>query len=65
MHWKRYKCYKMVQGTPMTRGEYNIYRGWAIPQDEDPDDLGYLIIYKDGYQSWTPKKQLDEGYMEI
>lgn len=26
------------------------------------DDLGYLVIYEDGYQSWTPSKPFEEGY---
>jgi hypothetical protein len=63
--WKRYKCHKEVDATPMTRGAYNIYRGWKLPADENGADLGYLVRYKDGYLSWSPKKQLDEGYTEI
>lgn len=29
----------------MTRGDYNNYRGWTIPKDEDPKDEGYLVKY--------------------
>ncbi|MDO7235351.1 hypothetical protein Q5M68_18790 [Acinetobacter baumannii] len=39
---------KSVLATPMTRGEYNEYQGWQIPENEDPSDPGYLIEYKDG-----------------
>jgi hypothetical protein len=53
----------------MTRGKYNEYRGWAIPADEDPTDEGYLVVYNRGtadhYESWSPKKQLDDGYTEL
>ena len=62
----RYQCHKIIHATPMTRGEYNTYRGWTIPKDENPADDGYLVIYNkdtpEHYESWTPKKQLDEGY---
>lgn len=48
----------------MTRGEYNEYRGWTIPADENPDDNGYLVKYSDGYESWSPEKQFNETYRE-
>lgn len=64
-----YKSHKIVHGTPMSRGEYNKYRGWDLPANEDGSDEGYLVIYNkdtvDHYESWTPKKQLDEGYTEV
>ena len=65
MDFKRYKCHKEVLAKPMNLGEYNKYRGWDIPDDEDPEALGYLVQYEDGYESWSPKKQLDVGYTEI
>lgn len=63
---------KRVKATPMTRGAYNLYRGWDIPKNEDPDDEGYLVEYSDsnanhpkhsGYISWTPKKPFDDAYI--
>ena len=66
---KYYQSHKRVHATPMTRGDYNDYRGWTIPEDEDPKDDGYLVVYNkdtpDHYESWSPKKQFDEGYTEI
>ena len=32
----------------MTRGEYNHYRNWDIPENEDPSEQGYLVEYVDG-----------------
>lgn len=49
---------KQVRGIEMTRGEYNIYRGWTIPIDENPSDEGYLVRYKGGYESWCPKDEM-------
>lgn len=60
--FKRYKCHKEVQASPLNRGDYNIHKGWTIPADEDPTDEGYLVIYASGYESWSPRKEFDEGY---
>ncbi len=61
---KRYVGCKEIKAQPMNRGEYNRYRGWAIPAGENPEDEGYLVKYSDGYESWSPKKQFDEAYRE-
>ena len=55
---------KIIQAEPMTRGKYNEYRGWTIPENENPDDKGYLVKYSDGYESWSPEKQFNEAYRE-
>jgi hypothetical protein len=58
----------------MTRGDYNLYRGWDIPADENPEDEGYLVEYRDGgqpnhaghagYISWSPKDVFRQSYRE-
>lgn len=63
---------KIVKPEPMTRQEYNDYRGWKLPSDENGNDEGYLVEYTDGgkpnvegregYVSWSPKKQFDNAY---
>ena len=63
---------KIVTATPMTRLQYNVYRGWDLPANENPDDEGYLVEYTDGgkpnhekhagYISWSPKEQFDNAY---
>ena len=65
----------MLQATSMTRGEYNAYRGWAIPANEEGSDQGYLVEYQDGgasnhpshdgYISWSPKKQFEDAYVDL
>lgn len=55
---------KIIKAKPMSRFEYNSFRGWPIPNDENPADEGYLVEYSDGYISWSPKKQFDEAYRE-
>ena len=61
---KQYVGVKLIEAKPMTRGDYNKYRGWTIPKDEDPNDEGYLVKYSNDYESWSPKKPFDESYRE-
>lgn len=63
---------KHILAEPMTREEYNFYRGWMLPVDEDGSDLGYLVEYTDGgqvnhlkhagYISWSPKAVFEQAY---
>lgn len=59
---KRYIGTKIIEAEPLTLGDYNLYRGWQIPADEDPTAKGYLVQYSDGYESWSPLKQFKEAY---
>ncbi|MEN6536479.1 MAG: DUF2829 domain-containing protein [Bryobacteraceae bacterium] len=62
---QKYLGVKLIEAKPMTRGDYNTYRGWTIPADENPFDEGFLVVYPDGYESWSPKQQFEEAYREI
>lgn len=63
---------KIVDALPMTRGDYNKYRGWDLPGNETGADEGYLAEYLDGgesnhanhtgYISWSPKAQFEKAY---
>ena len=59
---KQYIGTKIIKAKPMSRGEYNIYRGWTIPVDEDPADEGYLVKYSDDYVSWSHKDVFEGAY---
>ncbi len=70
---KNYIGTRMVNMEPMTRGEYNTFRGWDMPPNESESEAGYLIEYADGkpndpryvgYISWSPKVQADAAYRE-
>ena len=61
---KQYVGVKLIEAKPMTRGDYNKYRGWTIPKDENPNDEGYLVKYSDDYESWSPKKPFEDAYRE-
>lgn len=66
---------KMVFAMPMTRLDYNAYRGWALPANENGADDGYLVEYVAGgapnhpdhlgYISWSPKTQFDNAYRVV
>ena len=65
---------KLINAEPMTRAEYNVFRGWELPADENGEDEGYLVEYLDGgkpnttthagYVSWSPKEQFDKAYRQ-
>ena len=71
---KKYIGTKVINALPMTRAEYNIFRDWTLPANEDGADDGYLVEYTDGgkpnttqyegYVSWSPKEQFDNAYRE-
>ena len=61
---KRYIGTKIIKARPMTRGDYNDYRGWQIPADEDPLDEGYLMEYENGHVQWLPKEMFETDYKE-
>jgi hypothetical protein len=59
---EKYIGVKIIQAEPITRGEYNKFKGWTIPPDENPDDDGYMVKYSDDYISWSPKDVFEEAY---
>lgn len=62
---EKYLGVKIIHAEPMTRGEYNKFKGWTIPENENPDDEGYLVKYSDSYISWSPKEAFEEAYRTI
>ena len=72
---KKYVGMKIINAKPMTRIEYNVFRGWALPENENGEDEGYLVEYTDGgkantdqykgYVSWSPKDVFERSYKEI
>ena len=74
MKQKKYIGVKEILAKPMTREDYNDYRGWKLPADENGKDTGYLVEYLNGsasnhpdhkgYISWSPTEAFDESYRE-
>jgi hypothetical protein len=61
----KYLGVKLIEAEPMTRGEYNEFRGWTIPENEDPSDEGCIVKYSDDYVSWTPKEVFESSYLHL
>ncbi len=69
---QKYYGTKALQAKPMTRGDYNKYRGWGLPSNEDANERGYLVEYLDGgaanddrhegYISWSPADLFEKSY---
>lgn len=69
---KQYIGVKVINAKPMTRAEYNAFRGWELPADENGDDAGMLVEYLDGgkanttdfpgYVSWSPLEVFNNAY---
>ena len=71
---QQYIGVKVINAKPMTRAEYNTFRGWTLPADENGDDAGFLVEYTDGgrgntdhyagYVSWSPADVFDRAYRQ-
>lgn len=74
---EKYTGVKEILAKPMNRKEYNDYRGWELPANENGDDEGFLVEYVQseispnvnhpahaGYISWSPKDVFDESYIK-
>lgn len=71
---KQYIGVKLINAKPMTRADYNAFRGWTLPADENGDDAGFLVEYLDGgkantdlyagYVSWSPADVFANAYGE-
>lgn len=55
-----------VHASTMTRQEYNDYRGWKLPDDENGHDVGYIFEDRagkknteelEGFVQWLPKDE--------
>jgi len=62
---QKYIGTKLIEASPMRLGKYNAYRGWKIPDNEEPEKEGYLVRYPDGYESWSPKDIFDQAYLAV
>ena len=55
---------KIVRAKPMTDGDFNVvFKNMA--QKGKMDNPGYLVIYEDGYRSWSPKEVFERCYRRI
>lgn len=56
---------KIIQARPMTEVTFLAeFKSQAV-SDSDPIRPGYLVIYPDGYKSWSPMEVFETAYREI
>lgn len=58
---KKFIGTKVIMAEPMTMTEAQKVLGREIKPATVEED-GYLVEYKDGYKSWSPKSVFDEAY---
>ena len=61
---KLYIGTKTVKAMPMTMTEAQKVLGRELKPATVEED-GYLVEYKDGYKSWSPKSVFEEAYREV
>ena len=54
-----YTCHKTVKASPMSKLEYAKLMRNPEPYEDEP---GYIVMYEDGYISWSPKEVFEKGY---
>ena len=61
----KYLGVKLIEAEPMNLGDYNKFKGWDIPKDEERNKEGYKVKYSDDYISWSPKSAFEVAYKQI
>ena len=68
---KQYTGTKTINAKPMNRLDYNIFRGWDLPTDENGEDEGYLtedingaanVPDYNGYVQWVTELEFNRTY---
>jgi len=58
---QKYIGVKLIEAKPMTSTEASMYLDRHIPDSERGRE-GYLVVYEDGYRSWSPKSIFEGAY---
>lgn len=63
---------KIVQAAPALRlddGKGNVrielLRNNPMPMPGDAVDMGYKVVYEDGYESWSPQDVFEKAYRKV
>ena len=60
---KKFIGTKVIMADPMTMVEAQKVLGRELKSTTVQED-GYLVEYKDGFKSWSPKSVFEEAYRE-
>ena len=61
---REYIGVKLVKAEPMTK-RINTERSVDDAPEKFEEVEGYRVVYKDGYESWSPKDVFEEAYKPI
>lgn len=56
---------KSAKIAPSDKGFATVTTRAGFPFHGSENDLGYFVVYEDGYQSWSPTRAFEEGYTRI
>ena len=56
-----YIGYKSIQACSMTKFQFSIYKN-ETPPFNSHNEHGYLVVYEDGYKTWSPKEVFEKTY---
>ena len=56
---------KLIKARPCTHGDFEKEMEAMEIKPSMIDTEGYLVEYKDGYSSWSPKAAFEDAYMEL
>lgn len=81
LKWQEYKCHKVVQAVKITDAVFDgtdlvtihpsdasvpvftVTKEWWTNRSAKVG--GYAVLYSDGYMSWSPAKEFDDGYTKM
>lgn len=55
---------KIIAATPMTRHTFLSMEGKQLIENSE-DAHGYLVVYPDGYKSWSPTGVFETAYRKV
>nr|DAW35358.1 MAG TPA: Protein of unknown function (DUF2829) [Caudoviricetes sp.] len=62
---KKYIGTKVVNATSAWLVDNKVYfKDEAVPRSMNRED-GYIVVYEDGYESWSPKSVFEKAYHEV
>ena len=75
----KYRCHKEVHAVEIEKITYSKHYAMIYPDSRfaairvdaeyvrkhNPQAGGYYVVYKDGYESWSPKEAFEDGYTKL
>lgn len=61
------RCFILTAAAPFEGHTFSVGEDWRrrCPNNLDLAVGGYYIVYKDGYESWSPAEAFEDGYTLI